>query len=291
MTFFTIEKTHTHTIIHIFGIKFSFKKQIDYKLELEKAKKEIKEFIEYKIITTNIIKEQHFKTFPKYKNIYTGKTIVILATGPSMKYYSPIKDAIHIGINKACLRNDINLDYLFSQDERSINKCMDEFLNNSAQKFLGYFLKAPGTPSYLKYVDRNDVNLYYMDTFEADYSPCFMPLIEYHGLAKWGSSVFSAVQFALYTNPSKIYLVGCDCTNLGYFNGKAQTLHLPEDIFVNGWKSFSTYQQAHYPNTEIISINPENLKGLFKDIYTEAYLKENDLSNVAKVNNLEILQV
>ena len=36
------------------------------------------------------------------------------------------------------------------------------------------------------------------------------------------------------------------------------------------WKMFARH---HYPETEIISINPVVLKGLFKDIYTEEYQK------------------
>ena len=32
-----------------------------------------------------------------------------------------------------------------------------------------------------------------------------------------------------------------------------------------------TFADQYYPDTEIISINPVGLKGLFKDIYTEEY--------------------
>ena len=37
-------------------------------------------------------------------------------------------------------------------------------------------------------------------------------------LDRGGGTVFSTLQFILYTQPSRIYLVGCDCTEIGHFN-------------------------------------------------------------------------
>ena len=42
-----------------------------------------------------------------------------------------------------------------------------------------------------------------------------------------------------------------------------------------------------YPKTEIISVNPVGLKGLFKDVYTQSYVDEHpELLN----ENIEILK-
>ena len=34
------------------------------------------------------------------------------------------------------------------------------------------------------------------------------------------------------------------------------------------------FAEVYYPETEIISVNPIGLKGLFRDVYTESFLTE-----------------
>ena len=46
------------------------------------------------------------------------------------------------------------------------------------------------------------------------------------------------------------------------------------NFLVNSWKWVKDFTNRFYPGTEIISVNPVGLKGLFRDVYTEAYLKE-----------------
>ena len=89
-------------------------------------------------------------------------------------------------------------------------------------------------------------------------------------LADCGSVVFSALQFALWMNPRRLYLVGCDCSHGGYFykdakasSSGANTLAL--DRVMQGYAWFKLFAQRYYPATEIVSINPVGLKGLFID--------------------------
>ena len=77
------------------------------------------------------------------------------------------------------------------------------------------------------------------------------------------SSTFSAMQFALFTNPKRIYLVGCDCSS-GYYDGKGGNNAAP---FIEVWKELKKFADIYYPETEIISVNPVGLKGLFTDLY------------------------
>lgn len=37
-----------------------------------------------------------------------------------------------------------------------------------------------------------------------------------------------------------------------------------------GWEQMKKFIRGHYPDVEIISVNPVGLKGMFKDIYTDA---------------------
>ena len=38
---------------------------------------------------------------------------------------------------------------------------------------------------------------------------------------------------------------------------------------IKNWKKLNFFANRYYPDTEIISINPVGLKGIFKDIYQE----------------------
>ena len=87
-------------------------------------------------------------------------------------------------------------------------------------------------------------------------------------------------------------LVGCDCNLNGYWNG--QPMKIQKDILANclehnkrGWSDFKKFINYHYPDIEIISINPVGLKGLFKDVYTQEYLNEHPEIDRNKVSILE----
>ena len=83
----------------------------------------------------------------------------------------------------------------------------------------------------------------------------------------------AALQFALWTNPKRIYLVGADCTSNGHAEGLGyhKLKGSAQDDFSRlllGWKKIADYIKNYYPQIEIVSVNPVGLKGLFKDIYT-----------------------
>ena len=56
----------------------------------------------------------HSSVFPKFKNIHQGKDVVIVATGPSLKQFVPIKNAIYIGVNKSYSFDKITLENIMS---------------------------------------------------------------------------------------------------------------------------------------------------------------------------------
>ena len=96
-------------------------------------------------------------------------------------------------------------------------------------------------------------------------APCLPLDISTQPLADFSSVVFAALQFALWTNPSKIYLVGCDCTLGGHFYEDGACLGVNMELY-HGYECIKKFAQAYYPDTEIVSINPIGLKGLFNDI-------------------------
>ena len=83
---------------------------------------------------------------------------------------------------------------------------------------------------------------------------------------------FPAIQFALYTYPKKIYLIGLDTTQMPNYFGIDNPYNTTQ--MIKGYKEFQKFAKIHYPDIEIISINPVGLKGIFKDVYTQSYVDE-----------------
>lgn len=223
----------------------------------------------------------HPAIFLKYKNIYKDKEIVIVGCGPTTKYFEPLNDKIYIGINRAYKLKNIKLNFLFAQDWLDEDDMIEanNYNKNYCKKFYGIlsdsvskkvFPRIKKIPKYHR-IDANSYNYilnnYTAKNFEIDIAK--KPISDLHG------TVFSAMQFALYTNPKTIYLVGCDCTT-GHFH-KEQKNNPNADLSSHShiWKQLKQHSEKYNPNTKIISINPVGLKGLFEDIYTQSYIKNN----------------
>ena len=219
------------------------------------------------------VRAVHDKTFSQFMGIHKGRDIVIVATGPSLQKYKPIPDAIHIGVNTAYKASSITFDYFFVQDYsgKSI-QTVEDIKNTPFIKFFGKYMECSDFEQLAEGIEIPEQKAleagamrYYLDW------PMGSPIhrdIRYAPLMHYYSVVFPAIQFALYCNPGKIYLVGCDCSQKGHFNGDKQDC-LPVEGLLQGYNELKKFAEKHYPETEIISINPVGLKGYFKDIYTE----------------------
>ena len=272
-----------HKIITILGIKVKFRKK--KKTTLDKIKN-----FQYKLYDmqkSNIEAAAiHPPIFSEYKNKYCGRKIVIIGCGPSAIHYTPIKDAIHIGVNRAFKLPNINLDYLFVQDYMDEeDMCLaDTYLPGKCKKFYGIIsdLRLQEVYPQIKRISLNHIinanaNQYIL---KSGVSYIFPFDIAYTPFSDIGGTTFSALQFALYTNPEKIYLVGCDCSS-GHFH-KESINGLGADVSGQkpSWHRFKKYHCDYNIKTEIISVNPVALKGMFKDVYTQSYIDEHpDLLN------------
>jgi glycosyltransferase involved in cell wall biosynthesis len=227
----------------------------------------------------------HQRVFLPYKNIYQGREVVIVATGPSMKFYaSPIEGAIHIGVNKAFKADNIPLDYLFAVDYKVFKDYCNELPKSpNAKAHLFYGLHQENdTPAQFfmpeGLVLKHGADRYYIhaNLIKRYKWPRELALdLATEALADNGTVVDHAMQFALYTNPKKIYLVGCDCSVNGHFDGQQQASSASAldrwtmQIKNVGWPKMKEFVALYYPETEIFSINPVGLKGMFKDLYTD----------------------
>jgi len=218
--------------------------------------------------------------FGKYENAFQERDVVVLGTGPSLNRYKPINGAIHIGVNRAYKFDKVKLQYLFVQDfnkgildiygEGYLESYINDLKKLNCKKFIGH-LDDYSTWIYnlpqKDYIGTDFIRYIHGSTIHRDirFYPTFNP----------GSVIISAIQFALFAHPKRIYIVGCDGmkeNSSPYFD---LSIDIPKCKFdasnhynylKRGWERVKEFAEAHYPDIEIISINPGFLKGLFKDM-------------------------
>ena len=173
-----------------------------------------------------------------------------------------------------------DLDYFFAVDRKPLCPVANQFYEyrgNSCIKFLGraygYLHSHELIPEYM--FEKSGAVPFVVDAVNTfghigSYFPldiCCQPLFG------GNSTVFPAMQFALYTRPNKIYIVGCDCSDGGHFfkdNIHGGTFRAEEYIgLAKSWKLLKEFALEMYPDTKIVSVNPVGLKGLFEDLYQE----------------------
>ena len=232
-----------------------------------------------RLIQTNISTSNlHQKTFLPFKNKHNNQEIVIVASGPTAGRYKPIENAIHIGVNRSFQIGNgrIPMDYIFIQDFSGSTPDYIEELNDyrpdKCQKFYGLTDEWIYDPE--KTIPEEHAIKAKALRYRTDWAPIsgFIPEFTYDLSTKplgcFGSIIFPALQFALWTNPKRIYLVGCDCSLSGYAYNSTEKNFLVPEYLIHTYVNFKNFAAKYYPDTEIVSINPMGLKGIFKDIYT-----------------------
>jgi hypothetical protein len=283
--------TNTHSKVDEIstGLQQSILQDINTSIEvIDKKIFQISEALKnntYQIIKHNYeaiqVAEINTRTFDKYKKIYRGQEIVLLATGPTLNFYEPLPDVISIGVNAAVLYNKVKLDFLFVQDKWAVEKYEKEIIEYPCKKFFGTGGSQPHCMP-VKYTDIPNAEEYVRYLGPLENRTCHYDITKAPLGDVGGSVIFSAFHFVLWTYPKRIYLVGCDCTTAN--QSGASVIHFtdrsfPNDIFLhaqlfNAWQKMKEFQQTYYPDTEVFSINPVGLKGIFQDIFTESYLME-----------------
>ena len=223
--------------------------------------------------------ELHKKTFAPFRNINIGKDVAIIACGPSVNDYQPISGTVNIGVNRAIYFDKIKYDYFFIEDMppelRSDPNFIDKVRNYDCTKFYGltnvedphsqYFpTNPPETELLLSHALRYRHD---MGTSIQGYEPRITYDLSTEPLGCLGSVVMCAIQFAMWTNPRRLFLVGCDCTSANHFYGKDGNTNLDLKKLIKAYRELKDFASCYYPDTEIISVNPVGLKGLFKDWY------------------------
>jgi len=224
--------------------------------------------------------------FGEYENAFEGRDMVLLGTGPSLNKYKPIDGAIHIGVNRAYKFEKVKLDYLFAQDfnkknflkiygEGSLESYIDDLKKLDCKKFIGH------VRDYSSFANINLPEKDYIGTDFIRYihgdcmdSPIHRDL-KFYPTFDFGTVAHSAIHFALFAHPRRVYIVGCDgVKGISYecLDTSIKVSELSFDIFHSyklmktGWEKIKNFAEIYYPDIEIISVNPGYLKGLFKDM-------------------------
>lgn len=238
-----------------------------------------------KFISSALINQS---TFSPFKNFCKGKKVVICGAGPSLQNYSPIKDAVHIALNRSFLFEKVQFDFIFAQDYEGVMMVKDELRDYRKENCVKLFGKL--------FRDNSDVRTNFPESFileckaktfatDAFFSPSdlfahpFVAEIDTRAISCGTNVAMAAMQFALYMNPAEIYIVGCDHSG-GHFSNlnESETEIKASDKFLyenwknnlnmirQQWMNLRQFAQVYYPETKIISVNPVGLRGIFTDL-------------------------
>lgn len=207
---------------------------------------------------------EHKKTLDAMKNSIQGKTVVLVASGPTGNIFKKIDNAIYIGINHTAFNKFINFDYIFIQDNVNIVIEQCKKIEKKTKIVCGIHISYPNR---LIQPDKYFTNYltYYVHSLLSCTPQKLDKDILYNTIDDFTSTVFSAMQIIAWCQPQKIYLVGCDCTaNTNFINCAA---NLPYYKIIPCWRLIRDFIKEKYPTVAIFSVNPWGLKGVFKEIY------------------------
>ena len=230
----------------------------------------------------------HKNTFLPYKNLCKGKQdIVVCGAGPSLNKYKPLAGALHIAVNRAFLYDKVDFDFIFAQDFDGIRMVIPELIDyrpDHCVKFLAQTRtqnrKTIPESLALKCKAKRFICDYYIygDGFKSK------PVLDLENRALGGmpNVGMSVIQLALYMNPKKIYIVGCDMSGTHAMNGNQSKKELSAEEkqfdsywkqeqtrLINKWIELKSFAETYYPETRTISINPVGLNGVFEDVFQE----------------------
>ncbi len=243
--------------------------------DVEALRRDIFYDVQWQLTTAKL----HAKSFKGMRNAFLGRDVVIVGAGPSVVKYSPMHNCVHIALNRACSLKEIRFDYLFAIDNRGIKNYYDDFASAECVKFVGdQGIGQEGQiPESVIATFKGDVRRYHTDAGHvSDLESRFAVDLETQVLGNFSTVAMHAMQFALYGRAKRIYLVGIDCSASGHFDVSVKSKSeracystgmkaWAGDAFI-AWTKLKSFAAMYYPDTEIISINPVGLKGLFNDI-------------------------
>lgn len=223
------------------------------------------------------------ETFKDIKGIMKGEDIAICGGGPSLQYYKPIEDVHHFALNRALLNKKVKYEYFVADDWDGVYFFKDELEKYECKKFFGHQIGDFSRQIPESFSIKCQAKRYYTDSFIVGngYDSKFICDIDKMAIGNMPNIALSAMQIALFMNPRRIYLVGCDASQGHFVQPKILSdddikrhendskMAVSGDQTIKKWCELKEFAKTFYPDTEIISINPVGLKGIFKDEYQQ----------------------
>lgn len=225
------------------------------------------------------------ETFSDIKGCNSGKEVVLCGAGPTLKKYKPIEGALHVALNRALLNDAVHYDWFIADDWDGVDFFKDELEKYDCLKFFGHQILNRGVnfreiPE--SYRIKSHARRYYTDSYMINgFNSRFICDIDKMAIGNMPNIALSAMQIVLFSNPKTIYIVGCDASKGHFIQPKNITseqvdrqekdlkMAVSGDRTIQKWLELRDFAKTFYSDTEIVSINPVGLKGIFKDIYTE----------------------
>eukprot|EP00854_Cymbomonas_tetramitiformis_P007486 gene7486-8912_t len=212
-----------------------------------------------------------------YKDLYKGRTAVILGSGPTLQLFDPVEadpngqPILYAGCNGVFRAFPKVLDFLFVTHRHDVKREDVQNLKVKEKKFYAYFREDMFQDAAL--ADEVIASGGYQ--FGSGFPWCGggprWPLTDDVGHYEFGGScsvVFFAVQFILYTGVDHLFFVGCDADDTGYTNktsfrqsaGDPKPKLMEPSRVKRQWDEVPHFVRAHYPNVKIKVINPRGLR-------------------------------
>jgi hypothetical protein len=205
----------------------------------------------------------------KFKDLHKGKSVIIFATGPSIKRYKPFdgsESCIKVGLNRIYdykeLVEDIDY-YYYGSHFTSDSEHRENLKRVCSMKGITSFASAYENGRSHKDIGRGNVSP--EQALELGSIPFENNLMTFtNDIAKYStlghSIIFPPLQHMLYMGFSEVYLVGCD-------GGFTKSLASGDTHLLYWWEKFKVFKEEYYKDVKITSINPISLKGWFNDAY------------------------
>lgn len=245
------------------------------------------------------------------KDSIKGRNVIVYGSGPSLNFFDSKKyfseDTVHMGVNGQINNQNLKLDYFFAGDYVAMckNNITPELLKekNAAGTKICLTRKVEVDSSNVKsdrFIPDSYMSelgsilnlLYYTNDYEKAIQNNHLKLL------------FSArsigqipLLISLFCGAARIYLVGFDQGGAVYADGRKRgSCEVVEnddsevsnaddnkktgtDVrAIQGYKQVKTIKRKLNLKTEILSVNPVNMKGIFNDVYTHEFVKEKCLS-------------
>ena len=227
-------------------------------------------------------------------NIHSDMSCVIIGSGPSLsKSYSFLKYAVEnhfllLGLNDTLLDKHFVLDYHFLGDLTAFSKnniSKNKLLNSRVNKkkiWYGSSVKAMSNTRrekrrYNQVLSRNTIRFLQNPNKKENPWLILNRINNKGGLFRelrpdkslQHSTVFLVVEFALLMGFKKIYLVGCDCTDVNIYRPNERMnyfdYHSSNSKLLKGWNLMSDFIKDYFPTVEIYSVNPVGLCNLIPE--------------------------